>query len=565
MTSDTEPRKSSILTDEDYKSAKVWNFNQTSIARNLREQGGIYEGLLEGTQNGIDAPENPETDYNRIDITIPLLGDRDYKTVVASIRDIGGSVTKDTNGDILEFINQEKAISPKAIKKGVRRYGEGMVQYGAVSSTQLLISQDREYIYRIPILLNNDGRPAYGKWSFHKITPETQAKYNIFHMGTLLLFLDPYEDMVDLDPMKLGRMIRQTFGWRLLLQPNTEIWINETIKIDLPDYLKDKKVGFICRLKKAEITESNGQRRKVNPEVTGFIFGDPKGKGTLHVHAGGYYIGEMKFADKRFSGAINIDEMPTDPSRRIMIHEGMKQDLENHIIEQTKHFPDIPMDNEEIGEKKHRSMTDLLNKILEQFNIPKLQIESYEAEKRKRIETFGDPNADEFPGYRKPKERSTEEKPEELEMCDLCGHLKKKSKRIRKKCDCKCHLPREKGPDKEVATAGTDGDISIMVEEQEIEKTRKRSELALNFNPNAEPEDKFVELRSGYVGVNMNNPLFNPLVVKEKNITKAIQNLLPFIASEIMDLKHPDALSTMPLDVFRKTQEEYTIKMMEVI
>jgi len=556
----TEPRKSSVLTDNDYRLAKTWTFNQASIARNIKNQGGIYEGLLEAVQNGIDSPLDPDNDYNRIDITVPLLGDKDYGVLVASVRDLGGSVTKDYGGSITKFINSEKAISPKS-RKGIHRFGEGMIRFPSVSATQLIISQDKEYIYRIPILLDRDGIPAYGDWSFHKITPETQAEFNIFHMGTLVSFFDPYENMIDIDTMKLGKTIRQTFGWRLLLQPKTEIWINNIIKVDLPEYLRGRKPAFMCRLKRTKVTDSNGEQRVVDPEVTGFVFYDKDGRGVLHVHAGGYYIGEVKYADKRFSGAINIDEMPTDTSRRVMIHESMKQDLEQHILEITKHFPDIPTGKEELGEKRHKSLTEIINKILDQFNIPKLQIENYEAEKRKRIEILGDPNADERPGYRKPNPNPT---PTVLKICDLCGHLNKKSRKMRKKCSCECHIPRDRKPNEHVSTVGENGNIPVLVEEEDITKIKKHSQLDVKPTE-GKPYERFIEIRTGYVSINTKNPLFIPLVLKEKNMNKAVKNIIYFLAGEMMDLKHPNALTEMTLAEFRKTEEDYVMKMIDVI
>ncbi len=552
----TEQRKSSVLTDDDYRVAKVWRFNPGAVARLVRDQGGIYEGILEAVQNAFDSPFDKYQDENPIIIKIPLLGDKEYRTLVASVHDFGAGITRDTEGQIQKFLNREKGLSPKPPEKGVRRFGIGMAQFPAVSATQIIFSRDREFIYRIPILQTDDG-PAYGDWTFHKITRDNEIKFNMFACGTRVEFVDPHENMIDIEPMKLAKMIRQTFGWRLMLQPKTTVTINEIIKVDLPEYLRDLKPRFICRLNRARIADPNGRIKVVDPEVTGEIYADQKGRGMIHVHAGGYYIGEMKFADKRCSGAINIDEMPTDPSRRLMINESMKQDLEKHIVNEMKHFPDLPTDNDRFDEKKRQSMSELINKSLSQFNLPKLFKDQYKEQKRKRIEALGDPNTEGKPGYPKPENKP----PQELETCELCNHLKTKSKRMRKKCDCPCHIPRKKGPDTKIGTASSEGQISIMVEENDLLNEQISSQL--QFKSVREEGERLVRISSGVIRVNELHPIFDT-VFKDK-ASKGFRNMAHFLAGEVMDIIHPNALADMTLEEFRNTQERITTKIIQAV
>jgi len=548
----TEPRKSSILTDDDYKMAKTWKINQASVARYFRDQGGIYEGILEAVQNAIDSPHNVEIDFNRIDIKIPCIGDSDFKRLVFSVRDMGGSVTKDTNGDIQRFINAEKAISPKEQQVSRLRFGVGMYQFGAVCESQVIISQDKQFIYRIPILYDKDGMPAYGAWSIHTITKENQVKFNIFHEGTLIEGYDPFADAIDIEPMKLARRVQETFGWALMLQPKTDLWINEVIHVDLPPYLKGHQAKFIARLKRTKITLPNGQRMVVDPEVTGFIHADSKGRGTLQVHCNRYYVDEIKFADKRFSGAINIDGMPTDPARRIMKDEKMRIDLEEHIRNLTKHFPDIVSDSSEIGEKKARSIEEELNKRLEQFDLIKAQILQYETQKKNRIEAQGDLHGDAVPGYRKQitEPLSYEQRPE-LE-CPICHHKMIKSKKWMKRCPCECHIRKPQGEPKERGRCGPDGTTPVMIEDQKIENLKTKASLNMVLDDKADPTTKLVTIADGVVNVATMNPLFKRYIHTKKSIgsEEFLDNMAPFLATEIMTIKRPAAFTELSTTEF---------------
>lgn len=555
-----EPKKSNYITDEDRKVAKPWKYDQASVAKMVKEEGGIYEGILEAVQNAIDSPEDPDNDINRIDILIPTKADEQYDEVVAIVRDQGGSITKDYGGDIEKFLNATKAISPKPRRKGFKRFGQGMGQYSAVSQDQIIDSFDtkKNVIYRIPIVQLPDGQLGYGHWIFEVATPEVQAKYELTQSGSDILFVNPYPDMPRPDPMLLARKIRDTFGWRLMLQPNTDLWINHGIHIDLPDWLKDKQPRFIRRLKRQKVDGKN-----VDAEVTGVIYYDPKGKGILQVHAGGYYIGPFDTeTNKRFSGAVNIDEMPTDRSRRVMIHEAMRLDFKEQMKEETKHYPDMPSPTDEgLSEKNKKILTEGLNRMLEPFNLPKIFIENYKEQKRKREEQMRNPNGKTENGYRKPEEKE----PQELEMCELCDHLKKKSKEMRAKCSCKCHETRPKGPDKEKKKVGDVGDTVCLTETIDPEDLQKRHEIKINFSDDPSP-DRFVILRTGYVQVETKHDLFNPLVRDDKkDMMKVLQNLAPFLATQIMDLKFPTALTDKTLAEFRKLEEDFITQMVRLL
>lgn len=379
----TEHRKSDVLTDNDYKCGKPWKYDEKSLVKRTIGLGGPYEGLLEGMQNAFDSPIDRLKDKLRIDVTIPLPDMAGYGRLIARIKDTGGSVTKDFGGRIQGYIDLIRAISPK----DEHRFGIGMGQYFNISQTVVITSMDDKYIYRIPHFLNSEGLPETGDWTFDTISEETMEKYHIYAKGTMVEWFDPYGNVPVLSPVKLGHMIKKTFGWKMLEQENTEIFINGD-KLEVPEELKGKKIRFICKLKRQEVVKPNGKVIKVDPVVMGCIEANSKGTGNLEIYAdGGYYFNKEKFGHKRFGGFACIDAMPLDTSRHVVIHEAMWIDFYEHIIEETKHFPDVPTDDT-VSEKQKKSLSDMVNKVIKQFNIPKLQIKKLEEQKKKRKEVL---------------------------------------------------------------------------------------------------------------------------------------------------------------------------------
>jgi hypothetical protein len=538
----------STNTDPDYQDLKVWQYDQDALIKQSINLGGPYEGILEAVQNALDSPMDRFHDYNRIDITIPQVDMPDYGKFIARVSDTGGSITKDFEGQIAGYISFIRAISPKK----EHRFGVGMGQYFNVAPKFVMTSMDDALIYRIPNVLTSSGRPATGNWTQTVISPKSKEKYNIFSKGTVIEW---YGKTSELSPTKVGHLIQKTFGWRMLEQERTDVFING-MKLALPDSLKDKHVKFICKLNQHEVLTPKGMI-KVNPVVVGFIYKNNKGTGHLEVYAGGgYYFKREKFAHKRFDGAIYIQEMPFDTSRHTITHESMWLDLERHIKEETKHFPDIPEDDS-VTEKQHKSMSDVINRVLKRFNIPKLQILKFESDKKKRIEEKGTPIEDGIlVGYQK----HISQKPV-VQLCDLCGHYMVKNTRGKRKgCTCDCHIPRPKGPDKEHGTVILEGEIPVMIEEDNIQNRKERSELQVRLvKDSIGSNPPFLELLpDGYLDIHTGNPLFTRL-----DIVKHVENIFPFLANIVVDLEHPDAFTEQSPPEYRKLIEDYTIQMLD--
>lgn len=548
-----EVKKSSVLTDDDYRAQKTWTYNAENLARQTVNLGGPYQGILEAVQNALDSPKDPERDYNKIEITIPMLGDSEYKRVVARIRDLGESVTKLHNGNISGYINAEKAVS----LKGNDRFGLGQSQYINVSPTILQISQDDNLIYKIPIFKNKDGLPTWGNYIVKPITAEYQKKYNIFHKGTVLEWYDPYENMPDLNPFKVGKEIQKTFGWKMMKYKNTEIYINDQ-RLEIHEDLRDHEIRWICNLEAQIVEYPNGKTEKVSPKVEGFIYYDKKGRGMLRTHAGGgYYIDNIRYAEKRFSGAINIIGMPIDVARRMMTHEAMKLDLEKHILELTKSYPDIPKEGEDITTKQEKGISNYLNKVLSPFNLPKKLIEKLEIERKKRIEEQGDPTGDDYNGYPKPKPKDNY-----VGECQLCGHFRIKNLNgVRAGCKCKCHIPRPKAIDKKKKRAGENGDTTILREIEERNDKNKPKSLEIIPLRGRSEEDPLLELTSsGQLGYNPKNPLFK---FYEMDNSKNYKAWHPHLTSLMMDFEYPQGMLEMGIQEFRKLEQQIEIKIME--
>lgn len=542
----------SVSDDEDYKNLKAWQYDSDALIQHSMRLGGIYEGILEAVQNALDSPDDRFEDYLRIDITIPFVNMPEYGEFIARVQDTGGSITKDFDGQIAGYIDFVRAISPKK----EHRWGFGMGQYFNVGQKFVIVSMDDELIYRIPSVLNERGSPANGKYTVKSISESEKEKHGIYNKGTIITWTKPWGNATEINLMKLANKIRETFGWRMLEQQRTEIFING-VKLALPDILQGKEVGFICKLNPHEIKTPKGMIR-VNPVVVGFIEKNSKGTGHLEVYAGGgYYYRKYKFAHKRFSGAISINEMTLDVSRTKVDDESMWLDLEQHIIEYTKHFPDIPLDDT-VSEKQQKSMSEVLNKVLKRFNIPKLQILKLELEKKKRREVTGIVvDVGPIKGYPKSKEKDQTEIP----LCDLCGHRQvKNTKGKRKGCECDCHIPRPKGPNEEHGVVILDENgISVMVEDaQDNQKDRSGIKLRLLPDP-PESNPPLLELGSqGNLDIYEYNPLF-----KRLDLVKHTENIFPYLAHAIIDLEHPDAATEKSPGEYRKMIQDYTIGMLD--
>lgn len=134
---------------------------------------------------------------------------------------------------------------------------------------------------------------------------------------------------------------------------------------------------------------------------------------------------------------------------------------------------------------------------------------------------------------------------------------------MRKQCSCQCHIPREKGPNEHVKIVGECGYTTCLTESKDIESMKKRSQFDIQFTRDLDEEDKFLSFRTGRVLLNTKSPMFRVLVLRDKNnIEKILRNIIPFLANEIMDLKHPTAIADKDLESFRKLQEEFVRKMM---
>src|SRR5207247_2025236 len=117
-----------------------------------------------------------------------------------------------------------------------------------ISKTQILISQDDEMIYYIPMTQNENGRPCYLKNITKPITSHRQQQYGIFHKGTIVKFYDPHETKPHIDVKKLISRIQKSFAIKILQNPNITITVNDQ-EIGLPDFMEGHEYRFICRLK----------------------------------------------------------------------------------------------------------------------------------------------------------------------------------------------------------------------------------------------------------------------------------------------------------------------------
>ncbi len=541
-----------------------WDYDRVNTGRRLREQGTIYDAINEVVQNAVDSAAKPLLDNNNVLITIPCLGDPDYGRILLRVQDFGKGVTRDYDGNIFAFLRGKKSVSPKAdYEDTIGRNGVGMVQYLKISKEQIVTTMDDKMIYRFKIVLDEQGGIGYTLPEQEPISEESKHRFNIFTQGTIVEFLKSYANQLDIEPRKAVNEIKKKFGWRMMMNNGLQILVNE-IRLEVPDYLENRKPIWLCRLAKAMIENSNGKLVERNPDVYGFLYEDKQGVGNIKIHVKGYYIQEYNFAAKRCSGAINVDYLGIDTSRKTITDEKMLADLERHMMQLMAKFPNIKTDNEKVNEKKQRKIGEMINKMLSKYNLPKRWMLNEVDKLRKKTEQLGDKKGNDVAGYGI---NESEKHLEKFQKCELCDHMKLRSKKWRKICKCECHA-RIRSENKHIMRVGIDGtDLTRRESDSDEDKKNKRN-IALHFNDEMDPVEELLTAHpmQSFIEVNEKNKLFDYCFLEVKSEIEIIRRITPFLATIVMDAEHPTYIhEVQELKEFRQMHSKYYTEMLAEI
>lgn len=526
--------------------------DQASAFERFRKTGDIYDTVIETLQNAFDAPLNPLEDPNEIQMLVPGVEHKQYKKISFCIEDLGGSLTKNYGGKIDKFLGALKAKSNKALTD-LGKYGVGMILYLNLGHKVVFVTRDKKNVYQFDHFLNSKRIPGYDNLEQESVLDPDSEKFNMPSMGTRVIF---YGD-VELDVNKVKAKIQKIYGWRMGLCPKTKVILNGDV-IEIPEDLKGKNLrAHLSTLGKYKIKDSDGtEERTVNPRVTGFIEPSRKGAGRMRVYVKGYYIGDISCCvpgkpAKQCEGALNCDELPIDLGRKHLESSDMLTELTEKIAkENMAKYPDMENDKSDLDDKKAKSLQEQINKALSRFDLPRLWKKNEADRKRIMIEQQGEKDGDDEGRIKREQQSPV--------VCKLCGHLKRVLN-----CDCKCHITKPIRPPTEIPTvdgSGT-GQVTVLIRSTEEQEHKDPHSISINRNNFGEAPLFSVAPGANFLRLNTHNEMYYHCIIESQK--QSTQRIAPFLAYIVMDAEHPNALTELTAEKYRRLHESITYKILD--
>lgn len=497
------------LTAEDRSERIQWGFHKNAFKTFGKTMLDIYENIYQVVQNATGAVNDKYNDENTISITVPVPGEPNPEHLVIKVSDTGPwGITKDYDGQVQEFI--DGALKKSFSNKSEHNFGIGMIQYPFIGSSVLIFSETPICLCRIPLYLDDEGIPSWGKYKLFAKDEKNRSELELHYPGTRVEIYDPLEQIVNID--ELINMILDRFGLLIARNHRLNIIVNGT-RLEPPKML-------IERPERPLFTTESGI------EVRGDIWQEKKGNGHTTIFAFGELAQQKLMYPRQFKCWLAIDsgDIKADLARKGLIYTKDREQVYLGLKNLSLRFDPIVSDEvDHTAEHKRfkegvtsflkKSMVDILPKISSAFGP--------DENKPKKIEATGDKHGVGIIGYPTPIKKYARKK-------------KKKGKKKRKRDNTK---------QRQVGSVGTDS-VTIQ-QERDTDNRRDYTTMSLE-EKNLGGKNPLLHLPAG-TGVTLMNLDSYRYALIRKQKKPQIRNTL--LAGDVAKLKYKHFMETAPDEV----------------
>lgn len=418
-----------------------------------KQNTDTYDIIEEGVQNAIDSKEIRKP--HRIDIYRGRHPNNDDPTQwVLRIRDQGDGIAQDYEDDVTMFIEAKKAASSKSKKKFKAGFkGIGMFQFTEIGQRVVFRSMYKGLITKFYMLLKPTEDPKRPLTVFTRpiivaATPENMDKYDIHENGTDIRWYDRPNHLGWIQSKKLIEKIQEDYSMRLIDNPQLAIMIyndpsdKRGTRVESPERMKTHPP---CTL--GTIKDEYGEEHLVR----GAIWKDEKSTGKLEAHRG-HKIEEVWWDNRQATGYFECWALDVDSAKHTVVIDKTYNEVRKLIVGLLKDFPRAKEDKPE-DPKVAKKILEMARIALAEL-LPKAPTSLGHIDESTKNETTGDPNGTSITGYR----TSPEPDPNRIIIPRPGGQG------IKHNMSNQSHV-------------GTEGDVSVKIQDEDKEKRQKNPDL----------------------------------------------------------------------------------------